>query len=69
MLNYQREKKHSDDLKKAQKKAIVLECELRRKEEELIAFVEELNNKKGENTGLRQVARSCLPMHLQSRLE
>ena len=47
MVSYQHKKKHSDDLKKAQKKAIILESELRRKEElALVTSVEELNKKK-----------------------
>lgn len=36
VVNYQCEKKHSNDLKKAQKKVTVLEGELRKREDELV---------------------------------
>ena len=49
MVNYQREKKCLDDLKKAQKKATILEGELRRKkEEEIFAATERMNKKEGD---------------------
>ena len=49
VVNYQREKKCLDDLKKAQKKATILEGELRRKkEEEIFAATERMNKKEGD---------------------
>ena len=60
MVNYQCEKKCSDNLEKNQKKAIVLEGELRKWEEKLATTAvaaEELKKKKeGEIAGLCQVA-------------
>ncbi|GFY96822.1 hypothetical protein Acr_11g0011280 [Actinidia rufa] len=56
VVNYQCEKKHLNDLKKAKKKVTVLEGELRKKEDELVVTVDELKKKDGVTDVLHQVA-------------
>ena len=68
-MNYQLEKKRSDNLNKAQKKPTVLEGELRKKEKEFAATVEEPNKKKGEIVGFKHVAQGSICQRLRSWLE
>ena len=52
-MNHQRKNNCSDDLKKAPPKAIILEGELRKREEELAVAVKELKKKEGEIAGIQ----------------
>ena len=69
-MNYQHEKRSSDHLKKAQKKVLVLEGELKRRDKELTATVEEKKEKDEEIFGLQQgSSRGRVLTHLRPQLE